>query len=69
MSEQWIGDATKNVVEVHISEIRSGDTILHTDGKIRTVCEKNITRDRFMGIALFGDSYRLGTISVKKFKL
>lgn len=66
MSKQWIDDAIKNVVEVHISEIRPGDTILHTDGEIRTVCGKNITRDPFMGISLFGDSYRLGTIQVKK---
>lgn len=52
--------------EVHISEIRSGDTILHLDGKIRTVCQKDIKRDQFMGVTLFGDSYRLGTIPVKR---
>lgn len=66
MNEQWLNDAIKNAVNVHISEIRPGDTILHTDGVVRTVCRKNITRDSFMGISLFGDSYRLGTLPVKK---
>ena len=27
------------IEEVHISTIQAGDTILHTDGLIRTVCE------------------------------
>lgn len=69
MSEQWIDNAIKKAVEVHISEIRPGDTILHSDGKIRTVCSNNIKRDSFMGISLFGDTYRLGTIPVKKMML
>lgn len=47
--EKWLKDVIKNVVEVHISEIRPGDTILHTDGKIRTVCRNNIRKDNFMG--------------------
>lgn len=64
--EEWLKDVIKNAVEVHISEIRAGDTILHTDGKIRTVCRNNIRKDNFMGVSLFGDTYRLGTISVKK---
>lgn len=66
MDELWIEKAIKNAVEVHISTIRSGDTILHTDGKVRTVCRNNITKDKFMRISLFGDSYRLGTLPVKK---
>jgi len=53
------------IVEVHISTIKSGDTILHTDNKITTVCNNNIKRG-FCGITLFGDSYRSGTILVKK---
>lgn len=69
MSKQWLDKAIKNAVEVHISQIRPGDTILHTDGQARTVCRKDITRDSFMGISLFGDSYRLGTIPVKKLLL
>ncbi len=66
MSEQWIDDAIKNAVEVHISQIRSGDTILHRDGQIRTVCPKNIKYSSFMGISLFGDNYNSGTKPVKK---
>lgn len=69
MGEQWIDEAIKNAVEVHISEIRPGDTILHIDGNIRTVCRSNIRRDNFMGITLFGDTYQLGTIPVKKLLL
>lgn len=66
MSEQWIEDAIKNAVEVHISQIRPGDTILHRDGQVRTVCPKNITYSSFMGFSLFGDNYNSGTIPVKK---
>ncbi len=49
--------------KVHISRIRSNDVILH-DGKEMTVGEKDITRDDFMGISIFGDCYRLGTVFV-----
>ena len=50
---------------VNVSEIVAGDTILHTDGMLRTVCKKDI-KTGFMGVTLFGDSYRLGTILVKR---
>lgn len=53
------------IVEVHISTIKHGDTILHTENKITTVCNNNIKRG-FFGITLFGDSYNLGTVLVKK---
>lgn len=53
------------IKEVHISTVKSGDTIIHTDNKITTVCNNNIKRG-FCGITLFGDSYRSGTILVKK---
>jgi hypothetical protein len=49
--------------KVHISIIRAGDTIFH-DGKDMTVCKKDIKYDSFMGISIFGDSYRIGTIPV-----
>lgn len=42
-----------------------GDTILCNDGNMRTVCRNNITNG-FMGLCLFGDSYRLGNEKVKK---
>lgn len=41
------------VEEVHISTIQAGDTILHTDGLIRTVDSVNIRHSSFMGITLF----------------
>ncbi len=53
------------IVDVHISTIKSGDTILHTDDKITTICNNNIKRG-FCGITLFGDSYRSGSVLVKK---
>jgi hypothetical protein len=53
------------IVEVHISTIKNGDTILHTDNKISTVCNSNIKKG-FCGITIFGDSYRMGTQLVKK---
>jgi len=44
---------------VHKSEIKIGDTVIH-NGELRTVGEESISRDEFMGLLLFGDSYRLG---------
>lgn len=46
-------------------DIKIGDIILCNDGEIRTVCKNNITNG-FMGLCLFGDSYRLGIEKVKK---
>lgn len=57
---------SQNIIEVHISEIRVGDTIVCLDGYERTVTPQNIKKDKFMGVTLFGDSYKLGTIKVKK---
>lgn len=53
------------ITDVHISTIKAGDTILHTDNKITTVSNSNI-KNGFMGITLFGDAYRLGRLPVKK---
>lgn len=50
---------------VHISVIRTGDTV-EINGHLKTVCGKDIKRDPFMGVTLFGDSYRLGTVPVIK---
>ena len=49
----------------HISEIKPGDTVM-IDGEMRTVGKDNIKTSTFMGITLFGDSYRLGTQPVQK---
>lgn len=69
MEEQWVQNAIKSAVSVHISEIRPGDTILHTDGQIRTVCRNNIIEDKFMGTSLFVDSYKSGHLLVKKLRI
>lgn len=63
---ETIGQFICEVKEVHISQIMTGDTILHTDGEIRTVGKENIKRDSFMGKTLFGDSYKCGYQMVKK---
>lgn len=45
--------------QVHISQIRVGDTIMH-NGVMTTISGNNIKRSEFMGISLFGDTYNLG---------
>jgi hypothetical protein len=49
----------------HISSIKAGDTIIY-GGKVTTVSNNNIKRDKFMGITIFGDSYNLGYKLVTK---
>ena len=44
---------------VHKLEIKNGDTVIH-NGELKTVGKESITNDEFMGLLLFGDSYRLG---------
>lgn len=58
-------ETAMNTIQVHITSIKPGDTILH-DGVIKTVCPSNIKHDAFMGTTLFGDSYMLGTKLVHK---
>lgn len=53
------------IKEVHISTIKVDDIVLCPDGNIRTVGPNNFKKG-FMGVTLWGDSYRLGTIPVKK---
>lgn len=55
------------IVLTHISDIRVGDTVDHL-GEIKTVCRNNLKRG-FMGRTLFGDSYRLGTLAVRKLNI
>lgn len=50
---------TFSTKQVHITAIRSGDTVIHR-GIERTVCSSDIKRSEFMGTTLFGDSYKLG---------
>lgn len=44
---------------VHKSEIKIGDTVIH-NGELRTVGKETFGNDSFMGLTLWGDSYRLG---------
>ena len=53
------------IKEVHISTIKAGDTVNHK-GDIKTITPKDINYSTFMGYSIFGDSYRIGTILVKK---
>ena len=57
------------IKQVHISKIEVGDTILHTDGNIRTVSKNNIKRTIGIGLTLFGDSYCLGMLPVKRLSI
>lgn len=50
---KWITE-TKN-----IRDIRAGDIVVR-DNIPTTVCNRDIKRDEFMGITLFGDTYNLG---------
>jgi hypothetical protein len=47
----------------HISRIRPGDAI-EVNGGLRTVCNSDLHRSPFMGLTIFGDSYRCGTALV-----
>jgi hypothetical protein len=49
----------------HISEIKSGDTILH-NGEMRTVSGTDIKGNSFIGKTIFGDSYNLGNKQVER---
>lgn len=44
---------------VHISEIKFGDAIIH-NGELKTVSVNDIKHCKFMGRTIFGDSYSLG---------
>lgn len=48
-----------DTVQIHITDLNAGDTIIH-GGLMRTVCSNDIKKDGFMGVSVFGDSYRSG---------
>jgi len=56
----------RKIVEVHISTISIGDSIICSDRFERTVSKDNIKKDSFMGISIFGDTYKLGQTPCKK---
>ena len=49
-----------------IKDIVIGDTIIDNDDKIKLVSQGNLKYDKFMGLTLFGDCYKLGTQKVRK---
>lgn len=55
------------LVDTHIDYIKAGDTVFY-EGKMKTVCQKNIKMCSFMGKTLFGDSYCSGREPVKLVK-
>ena len=52
------------VIPTHVDLIHPGDTVL-IDGHLKTVSPSNIKRG-FMGTTLWGDSYKLGTLLVRR---
>ena len=53
------------ITEVHISQIKPGDTIIH-HGQLKTVCRRALGYDSFHGNLLWGDSYKSGHAFVQK---
>ena len=54
------------IENVHISTISVGDIIRCNDGRVRTVCSKDIKTNNLMGISIFGDCYNNGHKLVEK---
>lgn len=54
-----------DIIDVHISTIKNGDTVLHNK-RLMTVSSNDLSRVELLGVTLFGDSYRAGHKLVKK---
>ena len=54
-----------NVTKVSIKDITVGDTVIH-NGNLKTVCRRAFSYDSFVGVMLWGDSYNMGNIKVKR---
>lgn len=65
LEEYEDADPDDRFEDTHINDIKVGDTVFHA-GHLRTVCPKDLKGPGFMGKTLFGDSYRLGEIPVKR---
>ena len=53
-------------IAVDIQDIKIGDTTIDNDDKIKLVSQGNLKYDKFMGLTLFGDCYKLGMQKVRK---
>ncbi len=58
--------SNRKIENVHVSDIKWGDTVVCTDGYVRTVGKNDIKHGGFCGSTLFGYSYRGGRDLVKK---
>ena len=54
------------VKEIHTDDIKTGDSILCYDGKIRTVSSNYIKYDSFLGKTIFGGVYNVSYKKVLK---
>lgn len=61
----YINSLLCKIIMTNIENIKAGDTIMFNN-KLKTVCYNDIKYNKFIGYTLFGNSYNLGTISVKK---
>lgn len=53
------------IKKVHISTIKQGDTVLW-DGHMKTISKHHLGYVDWIGHTLFGDSFNMGTVPVKK---
>jgi hypothetical protein len=65
LNESLHGYDNVKATDVHISQIKCGDIVIH-GGEMKTVGKNDIKYDSFMGTSLFGDSYKSGSKLVKK---
>ena len=54
-----------SIVPTHIDQIRVGD-VVEIDGILKTVGKNNLKHGGFCGTTLWGDSYKSGTVLVRK---
>lgn len=54
---------------VHKSQIKPGDVIVCSDGRHRTLCKADFSRDDLLGITIRGDSYMAGYEPVERVKI
>lgn len=46
-----------NIKVVSIEEVKAGDTLICSDGYLRTITFKDIKYDPFMGYSIFGNCF------------
>lgn len=66
MATTIVNGDLRDCEDVHISQVRVGDAIVCPDGCVRTICANDIKRNSFMGTSIWGDSYKIGSVPVKR---